>query len=143
MADWTHFGDGHISETDTSPEPSPQSANHCQSETGVSHWIVELGRVDIIAEVSILASHMALPREGHLEAVFHLFAHVKNHHNARSIFDPTCPEIDKSNFQEHDWKDFYGGVKEAIPPDAPTALGEEVDPRMCIDSDLASDEMMR
>jgi hypothetical protein len=32
--------------------------------------MVELGRIDMITEVSLLASHMALPREGHLDAIF-------------------------------------------------------------------------
>ena len=59
------------------------------------------------------------------------------------VFDPTYPEIDKSNFPEHDWKDFYGGVKEATPPDAPKPLGKEVDMRMHVDSDLAGDQQTR
>ena len=60
----------YASELDETPELSPAIANYYQSEVGVLHWIVELGRVDIITEVSILASHMAMPREGHLEAFF-------------------------------------------------------------------------
>jgi len=45
--------------------------------------MVELGRVDIIMEVSLLASQMAMPCEGHLEAVFHIFGHLKQKHNSQ------------------------------------------------------------
>ena len=77
--------------------------------------MVELGRVDMITEVSLLASHLALPREGHLEAVFHIYAYLKCKHNSRMIFDPTYPTIDMNQFLEHDWKDFYGNVIETEP----------------------------
>ena len=33
---------------------------------GMLMWMVELGRVDIITEVSIMESHMAMSREGYL-----------------------------------------------------------------------------
>ena len=105
--------------------------------------MIELGRIDLITEVSLLASHMALPREGHLETVFHLYAYLKHKLNARMVFDPTYPEIDKSQFQEHDWKSFYGDVKEPIPVDAPEPRGKEVDLRLYVDSDHAGDERTR
>jgi len=41
---------------------------------------------------------------------------------------------------EHDWKEFYGNVKEAISPNAPPALGKDVDLRMYVDSDHAGDK---
>ena len=36
-------------------------------------WMVELGMVDIITEVSIMASQMDMPREWHLETVIQVF----------------------------------------------------------------------
>jgi len=39
-----------------------------QNGLGVLRWIVELGRIDIMTEVSMLSAHNAMPREGHLEA---------------------------------------------------------------------------
>jgi N-acyl-L-homoserine lactone synthetase len=48
---------------------------------GILRWAVELGHVDIITEVSmLLSSHLALPREGHLGAVFYIFAYTKKKH---------------------------------------------------------------
>ena len=75
---------------------------------------------------------MALPREGHLEAVFHTFSYLKKRHNPRMVFDPTCPNMDLSNFQEHDWKHFYGCVQEPVPQDAAEPHGREVNlPARC------------
>ena len=36
-------------------------------------WAVEIGSIDILIEVSILSTHLALPREGHLEQVILIF----------------------------------------------------------------------
>jgi hypothetical protein len=126
---------GYVSETDTTPELDPTKAQYYQSLIGVLHWMCELGRVDILTEVSTLASHMALPREGHLEAVvYRVFAYLKAKHNAWIVFDPTYYDIDLSVFQEHDWKNFYGDMKEAIPVDM---VG------MYTDSDHAGDQRAR
>ena len=49
-----------------------------------------MGRSDIVMETSALASMMALMREGHLDAVFHMFAFLKRKHNGVIVFDPLC-----------------------------------------------------
>ena len=69
--------------SEKSLELSPKLAAHYQSLIGILHWIMELGWVDMIVEVS---THMALPCEGHLEAVYHLFAYLKCRHNSRLFF---------------------------------------------------------
>jgi hypothetical protein len=84
-----------------------------------------------------------LPREGHLEALLHLFAYVNKNHNARIIFDPSYPTIDMTVFKECDWKHFYGNVHEAIPPSTPLPRGKDIDLRMFVDSDHAGDHLMR
>jgi hypothetical protein len=99
--------------------------------------------VHIITEVSMLLSHLALPREGHLEAVFHTFAYLENKHNSRMVFDPTYPDIDMSRFKKVDWNPFYGDVKEAISDNAPTPRGKEVDVRLYTDADHAGDKLTR
>jgi hypothetical protein len=130
-------------EMDTTPELDAEKASYYMSQIGILRWCVELGRVDIITEVSMLASHLAMPREGHLEAVFHMFAYLEKKHNSRIIFDPTYPSIDKTKFLECNWKEFYGDVQEAIPPNAPKPRGKEVDLRLFVDSDHAGDQRLR
>jgi hypothetical protein len=139
----TPFLQGYRPEMDISAELDPERASYFQSQIGVLRWCVELGRVDIITEVSLLASHLALPREGHLEAAFHIFAYLEKKHNSRLVFDPTYPTIDHSQFKECDWKSFYGDAKEAIPPNAPPPRGKDVDLRLFVDSDHAGDHQTR
>ena len=54
-------------------------------------------------ETSALASMMALPREGHLKELFHMFSFLKSKYNAYMVFDPTEPDINKSIFTDEDW----------------------------------------
>ena len=60
-----------------------------------------------------------MPREGHLENMFNMFAYLKMNHNSRMVFDPTYLDVDMSSFKECDWESFYAGFKEAIPINAP------------------------
>ncbi len=53
-------------EIDISPDLGVDDASYYHSLVGVLCWIVELGRVDIDVEVSMMSSHLALPREGRL-----------------------------------------------------------------------------
>ena len=85
--------------------------------------MVEIGRVDIITEVLTLASQMAMPREGHMDVVFHVFVCLKARHNSRMVFNLTYPSIDRTNFQDHEWKRLYRHVKEAIPSNCFKPLG--------------------
>jgi hypothetical protein len=89
--------------------------------------MVEIGQVNMITEVSKLASHMAMPREGHLHAVLHIFGYLKKKHGLRMVFDPSYPDIDHMIIKEWDWQEFYGDVKEAILANTPTPLGKGVD----------------
>ena len=91
----------------------------------------------------MMASFLAMPREGHLENIFHMFAYLKIKHNSRMVFDTSYPEIDLSSFMECDWKNSYPTAKEAIPINAPDPRGKDVDIRMFVDSDHASDTVTR
>jgi hypothetical protein len=119
-------------------------ANYYQSLVGVLRWIIEVGRIDITTEVSMLAAHMALPRVGHLYAVLRVFAYLKAKHNSRMIFDHTYPTINHHKFKANeDWTSFYGDVKEAIPPNAPKPRGKPVVLRCFVDSDHAGNLLTR
>ena len=72
-------------EIDITTELNGKSAAYYQSLIWVLCWIVELGRADITVEVSIMASFMAPPRQGHLDQVLHIFAYFKNKHNCEII----------------------------------------------------------
>jgi transposase InsO family protein len=131
-------------EVDVSEELDAGLANYYQSLIGVLRWIIEIGRLDIETEVSMLATHMAMPRLGHLYAVFRVFAYLKAKHNARRIFDPTYPKIFHDKFKANeDWKTQYGDIEEAIPPNAPEPRGKPVVIRYFVDSDHAGNLVTR
>jgi hypothetical protein len=130
-------------ELDVSALLSPERANYYQSQLGILRWIVELGQIDIATEVSMLAAHNALPREGHLAAVFQVYSYLKTCPNARLIFDPTYSDIDYESFPQENWTEFYGDVHEALPPNAPPALGKPVKICCFADTDHAGDKITR
>ena len=90
--------------------------------------MVEIGRIDIATECSLLSSHLAYPRKGHLECALHMMGYLKWKHNSRLFFDPTYPDIEFDTFDDGaDCKTFYGNVTEAIPPNAPDPRGKSGD----------------
>ena len=55
------------------------------------------------------------------------------------VYGPTYPRIMQDEFPKRDWNNFYGDVKEHIPPAMPDPLGPEVIMRMFVDADYAGD----
>ena len=139
----TPFARNYAPELDVSPELTPNMASVYASEIGILRWMVELGRIDMITEVSMLASHLSNPREGHFDALIHFYGYLAKKHNSRLILDPTYPHIDHSQFKECNWREFYGDVREAIPPNAPEPRGKDVDLRLFVDSDFAGNAVTR
>ena len=128
-------------ELDATPLCDEDDVSEYHSRIGVLRWAVELGRVDICTEVSIMASYAAAPRKGHLEAVYHIFAWLKFHKRSRLVFDSDYPNNKEQSLP--DWTDFYKDVKEQIPKDAPEPLGKPVEMTSYIDSDHAGDKITR
>jgi hypothetical protein len=83
--------------------------------------MVELGRVDICCEVSMMSSHLALPCEGHLHQIYYMFGYLKSHDNAEMVFDPSEPEVDQSQLKRRDWttSEVTDGLQEVLPPNMP------------------------
>ena len=65
---------GYEAVTDTSKALDPADASYFQSIIGVMRWMVEIGRIDIVTEVSLLQSHLAYPSQENLEAALHVMA---------------------------------------------------------------------
>jgi hypothetical protein len=135
-------------EVDQTEELSPTDAAYYQSLIGILRWIVEIGRVDICVEVSMLSSCLALPREGHLEQLFHIFAYLKGKHNTEMIFDPSIPDIDENLFPQEDWSSSVYAtsdceLKEIVPPNMPSPKGRGFIMRVYVDADHAGDTVTR
>jgi hypothetical protein len=110
-----------------------------QLQIGVLCWMVEIGRIDIITEVSMLALCVAAPRQGQLDTVFLMYAYLEKKHNSRLVFDLTYPDTDMGEFKECDWKEYYGDEQEATPPNAPVPHVKDTDIRLYVDLDHAGD----
>jgi hypothetical protein len=129
-------------EIDVSQELGEDDASYYQTLIGVLQWIVELGRIDIDCEVSMMSSHMALPREEHLKELYHIFAYLKAHANAEMVFDPTPIISDKSLFEREDWSYSpydYESLKEELPSDMPESHGQSMIMHVFVDADHAGD----
>ena len=61
---------------DNSPELDADALSYYLTIIGILRWMVDLGIIDIKTEVLLLSSHVAPPREGHLEAAVHVMAHI-------------------------------------------------------------------
>ena len=122
----------------------PDRASYYQTMIGVMRRMVEIGRIDIANDCSLLSSHLAYPRKEHFERALHMMGYLKWKHNSWLFFDPTYPDTDFDTFNdEAECKTFYGDVTEAIYPNAPDPRGKAVDLRMWVDSDHAWDKMKR
>ncbi len=99
--------------------------------------------MDSTTEVSMLSSHNALPRVGHLQAIFRIFSYLKTKTNARLVLDPTYADIDYASFPQENWNEFYGDAKEHAPTNAPPPRGKPVEIRCYLDADHAGDKLTR
>ncbi len=120
-------------EMDTTLTLNPELASWYASLIGMLRWMVEIGRVNI----------MASPREGHLDALLHMFGFLRICHNSWMAYNPLYPTIDMDVFKPNDWKSFYGNVVESIPSNAPELRGKNVDLRLYVDSDHAGEKRTR
>ena len=57
-------------------------------------WIVNMGRIGITYETSIMSHFVAVPRRGQLQKLFHMLNYLKLHPYYRIVMDPTYPDID-------------------------------------------------
>ena len=92
----TPLSNGYRPEMDVTQELKADGVQHYPELIGILWWAVEIGRVDISLEVSLLSQHLALPRQGHLEQVIHIFGYLKVHKKLRIMFDPSQPMISSS-----------------------------------------------
>ena len=104
---------------------------------------MELGRVDILLETALLSNHLALPRLGHLHAVYRVFGYLKLYPKRKLAMDSTHPNKSEKMFSCCDWTDFYRDAQEAIPLDMPVAKGNMASTHCFVDASHGSDRSTR
>jgi hypothetical protein len=125
-------------ELDYSPFLPENAAIYYMELIGILCWAIELGRIDIMIDISLLSSYCMQPCMGHLDQVFHIFGYLKRNKLATIMFNEQCVDWDKSAFKKHDWTDFYRDAKDEIPPNAPTPRGNAIQINCFVDADHVS-----
>jgi hypothetical protein len=133
-------------ELDITPKLTPTGLAYVQSVIGILRWIVELGRIDICLETSMLSSHLAMPREGLLAQTYHVFVYLKKYHNTEMVFDPSNPVVAKAAFNRKDWTSSeFGSIsgEEEKPANMPQPRGMGFVLRAKVDANHAADTVTR
>ena len=91
----------------------------------------------------MLSSHLALPKIGHLQQVYHIFGYLKASPRRRFYFDPDYSQISEDRFECFEWVDFYCDTKEDIPINALEPIGNEMGIHCFVDASHASDKVTR
>ena len=98
---------------------------------------MEVDRIDILLEVSLIPTHLSLPHEVHLEQVLHIFDYLNIYKNIKLKFDWGYARIIPKLFKEYDWFDFYRDTKEFITHNTNEARVHKVSISMYVDYDIA------
>lgn len=135
-------------ETDGSPELNSDDVTTFQELIGILRWAIEIGRVDILTEVSMLSSYQASPRHGHLEQVYHIFAYMKHKPKTTLYFDPNLPLLDPSWSQGDSpevFRDQYRDAEEQLPPPhmLPKPLVRSIVTTVFVDTSHAANKVTR
>ena len=129
--------------TDVSTVYTANKASYFQSLIRITRWMVEIGHINIATDISLLSSHLVMPREGHIEAAIHVMSYLHLKHNSRLVFDTNYPTLDVCDFDQYDWTTRYGDVKEVVPYNAPEPLGSSVVLQAMVDNYHAGDKTNR
>jgi hypothetical protein len=135
-----------VPELDTSEELSPNDITFFQELVGILRWATEIGRVDILTELSMLSSYQAAPRQGHLEQVIHIFAYLKKKPKLTLYFDAQEPNLDPSMFNGNSptaFQDIYRDASEEMPAHMPPPRGRRVTTTAYVDASHAANKRTR
>ncbi len=105
---------GYRPKLDESDELDTDGIQFFQELIGMLRWMVELGRIDIMMEVSMLLLHLVCPRQRHLDEALRIFGHLKSNYKRSIAFGPRYPDVDQTRFVTHDWYDVYRDAKEPM-----------------------------
>ena len=113
---------------------------------GTYLWIVALGRVDIAFAVSSMSRFSAIPREGHLEHLFGVFAYLSNFPDRRIPVDarPMDESIGrKMKGARESMLKMYPDAFEEIDDSHPEPRGEDLETSIWFDANNAHDQLSR
>ena len=115
---------------------NPKGAHEYQQFFRISRWVIELVRVVIIYEVSLLSSHLAMTRKVQMEALMVIFFHLDRDYGKTIIIDPMILKVNTSMKIETNWikKIYCKDNQEEIPANKPKPLGNLMSVNVSVDS---------
>ena len=128
-----------IPELDGTPELDNIDVKFYQELIGILRWATELGRADILYEVSILSQFQASPLQEHLHQLLHIFGYLKKKPKMGLFMDPSLPNINYGDFvtNPQDFAEYYRDASEPIPGDMPRPRGRTVTTTAFVDASFA------
>ena len=134
-----------IPELDDSPELSDNERTYYQELIGVLRWATELGRVDILHEVSLLSQYQACPREGHMREVMHIVAFLRDHPKRSIYMDWTESglKVNQIRSSQTEFKQLYRDAEEELPKRMPIPRGYAVTTEAWVDASHATNKKTR
>lgn len=141
----TPMSSGYKPELEKSEELDAEDTQYFQELIGILRWATEIGRVDILTEVSLLSSYQASPRQGHMDEILHIFAYLKQKPKLSLYFDQMEPQIDSSIFNHNvePFKEHYRDAKEDVPFNQPPPRGCSVVMTAYVDASHAANKVTR
>ena len=141
----TPMVNGYHPELDDSPELEADDITRYQELIGIVRWATEIGRVDVVHEISILSQYQAVPREGHMEQLLRVFAFWKHKDRLSIYMDPRLPNVDYSQFisSQEDFKAYYFDAEEPMPHRMPVPQGASVWITAFVDASHAANRKTR
>ena len=98
---------------------------------------LDVGRVDILLEVSLLFSNLEFPITRNLQAVYRLFVYLKQAPQRQLYFNQEHPDISEDQFHKLDWEYYYRDAAEAIPLDMPLPRSKTMTSHCFVDANHA------
>jgi hypothetical protein len=134
-----------VPELDVSDELDAGDVQMYQEIIGMLRWATEIGRVDILYEVSILSQYQTSPREGHMNQVLHIISYLKKNPKLTLYFNPELPRLDTSIFKSdrEAFLEIYRDAEEELPFNMPQARGVNVMTVAFVDASHASNKVTR
>ena len=84
---------------------------------------MELDQINVHVQVAMVSRYLMQLHQGHLKAIFHVFAYLQKYKQSKLVFHDRCVSWG-NKLQGADWRDFYFDANKPIPPNFPDPCGK-------------------
>ena len=140
----TPMNQSFVPELDVTEELGPDGIQFFQETIGMIIWATELGRTDIVHEVSLLSQYQASPREGHMGNILHIFAFLDGKPILNMYMNPDITHLEYSLQSDPlEFKEYYRDAKEEMPHNMPSPRGRSVVTTAYLDASHGENKVTR